>query len=366
MTQGKEWIVSFYVTDPASGKLKRVRVKVNRIKNLRERKRAARAMMAAIDQRLALGWNPLRDRIAPRAGVSLGDAMEAFLNAKERDTVGNSMRSYRSFVKTFREWLDASGLGADAAACSFSREHAEAFMDEAGEELSPKTFNNYVAFYRSMFAWMEHKGYVQANPFAEVRKKDRRLTKKRRRMLTDDELHRLFAFLKDENEGYLAICLMCYCCFIRPKEIVMLRCRDIDLQRQTVHVGYGIAKNHNDSFRTIPDSLLPLLSRIDLSRPDWYLFGSHKGDDFTPGPKMLSSREVARWWNVKVRPRCGFGMDLQFYSLKDTGITNMISSGVPVNLVQRQADHSSIAMTAVYVGKSQHADSILKGVDLPH
>ena len=58
-------------------------------------------------------------------------------------------------------------------------------------------------------------------------------------------------------------------------------------------------------------------------------------------------------------------MELQFYSLKDTGITNMVSSGVPLTSVQQQADHNSVAMTSIYVGKNRKkAEEDLKNVDI--
>ena len=64
------------------------------------------------------------------------------------------------------------------------------------------------------------------------------------------------------------------------------------------------------------------------------------------------------------RMACDFPMELQFYSLKDTGITNMLVDGVPINLVQQQADHSSVAMTAVYVGKKPEADKKLRKLEI--
>jgi hypothetical protein len=49
-----------------------------------------------------------------------------------------------------------------------------------------------------------------------------------------------------------------------------------------------------------------------------------------------------------VRPALGFSDDMQFYSLKDTGITNMLADGVAPNFVQGQADHSSLEVTSIY------------------
>lgn len=211
------------------------------------------------------------------------------------------------------------------------------------------------------------KGYAATNPFADIPKKARRLIKKSRRTFTEEELSRLFSYLRKENEAYLAMCLVCYCCFIRPKEIALLRCRDVDLEKQVIFVGADIAKNDKDSYRTIPDALLPILRKLDLSHPEWYLFGGSKRCEFYPGPVKVCSRRIAQWWDQHVRSSLGFGMELKFYSLKDTGITNMLGHGIPINYVQQQADHSSVAMTAIYVGKTALANEALREVAiLPH
>ena len=364
LTQGKEWFVSFYVINPESGKLKRVRMKINRIKPLSERRRTARLMMSAINQRLAIGWNPLIEKVAPRGGVRLYEALDTFLQVKGKEMEPTSMRMYTSFVKTFRAWLEAHGGGKDLLASSFTRESAVQFMDDVEMKYTAKTFNNYLGFFKNLFGWMVEKGYAVDNPFGKFSKKSKRLTQKQRRLLTDAELKRLFSFLEGDCPEYLAICLLCYCCFMRPKEIVLLRCRDIDLRRQLVHVDASIAKNDRDSSRTIPDDIVPALSLLDLSSPDLYVFGGRRGHLFIPSTELVCSREIARYWNLTVRKACGFPMEVQFYSLKDTGITNMLNGGMPINLVQQQADHSSVAMTAIYVGKKAQATDALKEAEL--
>lgn len=362
LTEGKDWYVSFYVRNPETDKLKRIRVKVNRIHSITERRKTARILMAGIDERLRRGWNPLLENRAPKAYQTLFAAFDTYLKIKGRETEENSMRSYNSFIKTFKTWLLQNQFDERSYVVSVTEDVALSFMDEMEEEVSPRTYNNYISFYRSLFYWMESKGYVSANPFKRVQKKPKRLTKKLRRVFTDDELSRLFSFLQADNEPYLAACLLCYCCFIRPKEIALLRCRDIDLKKNLVHVAADIAKNDNDSYRTIPDQILPILRKIDLSHPDWFVFGQHDFSGFEPGPVKRCSRTLAKFWDLHVRPACDFGQDLQFYSLKDTGITNMLGGGVPINLVQRQADHSSVAMTAIYVGAKPEANEELREI----
>lgn len=362
---GKDWFVSFYVINPETGKLKRVRMKLNRIASIAERRRTARLMMRAINQRLAIGWNPLIEKVAPRGGAKLYEALDSFLAVKRKEMEPTSMRMYASFVKTFKAWLEDHGYGASSLAASFTRESAVLFMDEVELKYTAKTYNNYLGFFRGLFGWMLEKGYAADNPFSKFTKKAKRLTQKQRRLLTDAELRRLFSFLEGASPEYLAICLLCYCCFIRPKEIACLRCRDIDLQRHVVHVDASIAKNDRESYRTIPDDVLPVLRRLDLSSPDLYIFGGERKNLFRPYNKMVCSREIARYWNQVVRPACDFPMELQFYSLKDTGITNALEEGIPINQVQQQADHSSVAMTAIYVGHKAKATEELRDVRLP-
>lgn len=364
LTQGSVWYIYFYCLDPASGKLQRVRIKVNRISNVRERKRAAMRIVASINQRLAMGWNPLAESCSTAGAALLFDSLDKFLKVKKKEMEPSSYRCYSSFLKTFTQYLEDSGFDRQSFVSSFDHRHALDFLDFQEQHLGPKTYNNYLAFFRGLFAWMEDKGYCQGNPFDGIPKKPKRLIKKNRRLFSDEEISRLFAYLGDNNREYLAICLLCYGCFARPKEIALLKCRDLDLDNQLLHISAEIAKNDNESRRTIPDELMPVLKGLDLSDPELFLFGDHSHWDFRPGRKAVCSRKLAKYWDVVLRPELGFGMDLKFYGLKDTGITNMLNSGVPINLVQKQADHSSVAMTAIYVGAKADANGEIRHVNI--
>ena len=366
LTEGKEWYISFYALHPDTGKLRRCRIKINRINPLKERRRVAREMMASINQRLALGWNPFPEKTAPKGGTTLFDAFSAFLKVKKKEMEDASYRMYNSFFNTFKAWGKKNGIGESTLVTTFNKSLAIKMMSEVELKYTAKTYNNYLGFFKGLFSWLQGKGYISENPFDGMNKKSKRLTAKHRRLLSDEEIERLMSFLRAENPQYLAICLLCYCCFIRPKELAMLRCGDIDLERQVITIDASIAKNDHLSYRTIPDEILDDLRALDLSDPSLFLFGGHRCNLFHPAKEMVCSREIARYWDQVVRPACGFGMDLQFYSLKDTGITNALESGIPINLVQQQADHSSVAMTAIYVGKRKEAtDTLRKAAIIP-
>ncbi|MCR5352397.1 MAG: site-specific integrase [Bacteroidales bacterium] len=366
LTRGNpDWVIRYYAKDPATGKLRRIRIKVNHIKPVKERLRAAREIMAAIEERLALGWNPLRDATAAKSSTPAFAAYNTFLAVKTKEAEVQSISSYRSYIKVFSQWLRDAGFDEVRPICCVTKETALAFLNhlDEKEDISARTWNNYLSFLQTLHTWLKEKGYMSSNPFDGIKRKPKRLTAKKRRTFTDDELSRLFAWLQENNREFLAVCLLCYACFIRPKEIALLRCRDIDLHAQTVHVRGEIAKNDNDSYRTIPDAVLPALRRLDLSHPDWALFGKNYGvgDDFRPGPDPADQRKFAGYWAYQIRPALGFPEELQLYSLKDTGITNMATAGVAINLVQQQADHSNVAITSIYLGKKPEANAKIRG-----
>ena len=57
--KNKETYILYYVLDPASDKLKRMRIRCNRVKRPRERLKYANLICAEINRRLYNGWNPL-------------------------------------------------------------------------------------------------------------------------------------------------------------------------------------------------------------------------------------------------------------------------------------------------------------------
>ncbi len=366
LCEGKEWVIVWYVKNPLTGKMVRYRKKVNRIKQISKRRAAAKVLVAGINERLALGWNPEVAAVAPRATTKLNDALDLFLKVKSKESESNSMRSYNSFVSTFRSWMKSAGMPDDVYVCSITSDVAMRLMDdiESRANIGARTYNNYLCFFKLLFNWMIERDYISENPFDKIHRKPKKLTKKKRRVMTDGELNTLFEYLGRTNRNYLCMTLLCYCCFLRPKEIVSLKCADIDLIRQTVHIKEDVAKNDNDSYRTIPDVIVPILRELDLSNGSLFLFGGLGNYEFAPSDRQVCSRKLAKYWDCYVRPACKFGQDLQFYGLKDSGVTKMLTEKIPINLVQKQADHSSVAMTAIYVGALPEASAELKKVNI--
>lgn len=354
LTPGKEWYISFYAVYPETGKLRRVKIKLNRIKGIKQRKQFAADLISEITVKLRSGWNPFISAETPKSYQLFFRVCDRFIEIHKKESEHDTVRTYKSYIKHLKEFLLRNGYNDKMYVSQFNKNIATDIMLEMkeNEKYAAITYNNYLRGFNTFFNWMLQFNYITENPFSHIRRIPQKKIDKKRKEVGAADRSKLLKFLEVENPNYLAICMLCYYCFIRPKEIALLKIRDIDIVKQVIYVGEDIAKNDNDTVRTIPDSMMPFLMNLNLNYPpDYYLFSADKRFKFDPGKKPLGSRGISRYWTDVIRPIMKFPMTHQFYSLKDTGITNMLENGVSVNVVQGQADHSDLSMTSKYISK---------------
>ena len=116
-------------------------------------------------------------------------------------------------------------------------------------------------------------------------------------------------------------------------------------------------KNKKDESVTIPNEMARLLiTHLQDAKNEDYLFSSNK---FAPGPTQLTSKKVTTKWN-EFRTKHSVNMNIQFYSLKDTGITDLLNSGVPSIKVRDQARHYDLKITEKYIARNDKSDEVVK------
>ena len=126
----KEVYVCYYVIDPTNDKLKRMRIRCNRIKNPRERAKYATLLCAEINRKLYNGWNPLiGEDSSSMKRVSIVEAATDFVRQKEKDLRKDTVRSYRSKLSFFTGWCEKAGI-ADWLCGRFTSGHAADILDE--------------------------------------------------------------------------------------------------------------------------------------------------------------------------------------------------------------------------------------------
>ena len=74
-----------------------------------------------------------------------------------------------------------------------------------------------------------------------------------------------------------------------------------------------------------------------------------------PAAKQIPEAKMRKTWE-KMRAAVKLPVEMQLYSLRDTGINNMLKSGIDPLTVMQHADHHDLSMTTRY---ANHYDSTL-------
>lgn len=344
----------FYAYNPETSKLKRVVIKCNTIKNRSERLKYAKTYCECINDKLRNGWNPFVDKMMTRGYVTLEYAINNFLKEKGKDSRPATNNSYMSYCGTYKTWLQDINM-LNSYCFLFTETEANRYMSyiSSTRTITSRTWNNYIRFFTTMFNNFIEKQYLKKNPFSNIKRK--KVDEKKREIIPPDTRKKMKEYLINHNfNEYYIIMLLCYRCFIRPKEIGCLKIQNIDFKNNQIEIPSDIAKNHHNRIVGIPDEIMEYLKTLQGYPRDYYIFSTR----WKPGKQLKHTRDIGKVWN-KMREDLQLPAKYQFYSLKDTGITEMLEAGVPAKFVKELADHSSLDMTEKYTHKTA-ASEILK------
>lgn len=354
--RNKEVYVCYYVLDPTNDKLKRMRVRCNRIKNPRERAKYAALLCAEINRKLYNGWNPLiGDDSASTKRLSIVEAATDYVRRKAKDLRKDTVRSYRSKLSFFTKWCEKTGIS-DWLCGRFTNSHAAHILDEyGGGGRSAYAYNSMLQFLKSLFRSLVSKGLAAHNPFAAFNGKKRE-AKSRVTIPKLDRKRILNYFHKREMGEYVAMIRLCFRYLIRPKEMLMLKIRDIDFDTGLLRIPPEVSKNHNERIIALGYDVMKYFLGLQKGGTcsDDYIFSTN----FKPGERLYTTKNMFSTWK-RMRERLSMPSTYHFYSLKDTGITEMLESGMPSKYVKDLAGHHSLTMTERYLHISD-ARKILK------
>jgi integrase len=346
------WLIEYYVEHPVTHRFIRKTMKMNhvtkRFKSKLEARRHINKIINNLNIRLSTGWNPLFTDENIRLYTSVEDVCNSFLIEKKKDTRVDTIRSYSSFVSIFSTWLN--GKGNIGYFSLINRVTISQFMDYVYMErnVSPRSYNNYVKIGRALFNWAKAKCYTNNNPFDFIQLKKKE--KKKRILVPSESRQQIIRYLHEKMPNYMILLKLEYNALIRPNEIRNLKVFNTDLINGTITVESSVAKNHNERIITMTPDLVADFEKMNLSQynKQFYLF-SH---NFVPGKERVGPRYYSDFW-VKMRNDLNLPTEMQLYSLRDTGIFEMLKSGIDSLSVKQHADHHSLEMTSIY---SDHVD----------
>lgn len=348
--EGKSWYVDFTAYDPATGAMRRKKYMLDSIKKVTARRKRAAELIEALLKQLRSGWSPWVDVNSNRGYTLLANALEKYERSLEQMPKLQTRRSYSSRLKILRDYIDSLILP-PCYVYQFSSAFVADFLDWLSfeREVSGRTRNNYRGWCSSLALFFMEREYISSNPVEKV--KEVAETDKIRQPLSPDMLSRLRSYLQDKNRMFLLACMMEYYTFIRPTELANIRISDISIAEQSIFISKEFSKNKKDGKVALNDEIIKMMLDVELFR--------HPGECYIFGAKLLPSTEKAsseifrREW-IKTRNALKWGMEYQFYSLKDSGIRDLANDqGIVV--ARDQARHSDISTTNKY----------LQGRDLP-
>ena len=346
-----DWYIEYYVTHPQQKELKRIKIRVNNIRKrfdcLRDFKEEINRRIMIINSKLAGGWSPFFESDNSRYYTPLSEVIRLYLEEKSRELRPATMRSYSSGCSMIDVWANKEVPGIYCGL--FNRLLAVRYLDSVySKKVSAKTYNNQLKMGRALFAWAVEKCYCHDNPFVSI--KTKREEDKRRILIPPAYREKINGWCNENNPAFGIVCRLVFLSLIRPKEICELRIKHLFLDEHYLFIPKEIAKNHHDRFATISPDVEEYFRSLKLSRykPDAYLFGL----DYKPGTKPIGEARFRKDWD-KMRKELKLPKEMQLYSLRDTGINNLLKVGVDPLTVMQHADHHDLSMTTRY---ANHAD----------
>ena len=358
LRDNKSWYIEYYAKNPLTEKLDRFRNRVPKMKSVQERRKYAKKMILTINQKLESGWSPFFEN-PNNQYKSLEDSFSLFLKQLEKEVKDgikrpDTLRSWKSFFSNISAYIKEMCLDIKFV-INIDFQFVNNFLDYIyyDKKNSPRTYNNYLAYMKGFFEWAKLKGYAKQNPAEGIKSKPK--VQKKREPLTT-EVKECIKELRDTDFPFFVCCMMTYFCLIRRTEITKLKVSDVRLSESRIILDGSITKNRKTDSVTIPDVFLPILAQhlVTANNSD-YLFG----EDFKPSKKQLNPKKISDTW-TKYRNKYKFDSKFQFYSLKDTGIMDLLNSGIPSIKVRDQARHYDIKQTEAYTTRNLTADETIK------
>ncbi|MDI6032690.1 tyrosine-type recombinase/integrase [Flavobacterium sp. LB2P84] len=356
----KEWIIVYYSKNPISNKLERIRLRVPTLDSKTDRLKLAKFTVVAINVKLAAGWSPFIEQ-AGTTYKTFQSAVDDFLSSIKKQVKDNvarpdTLRTYNSNLNLLQQYVKEKKLNI-VFALELNKNFCVNYLDwiYIERESSPRTRNNHLGFLRLFSSFLIGRGVLNENPTLGI--KNMKLLAKKRQVFPEKVKQTIYEELMTYNNGFHTVCMATYFCFIRNTELGKIKVWNFNFNENTIFINKEISKNKKDETITIPSQFLDVIKKHVGENPsDFYVFSS---DQFKPGLKKMPVRKIGSAWEA-LRDKLKLESIYQFYGLKDTGITDLLNSGVPAIKVRDQARHYDIKITEMYAQRKDSFDSFIQ------
>jgi len=300
----KTWFVHY--KDETTGKRVRVYGLINREKTFEDRMRVAEDLV-----------KQLLSKHKPAEQLSLYE--RAIAHIDEQNWRQKSRQTYVTVVRRFIAYAGNNPLSADLA---------KSFFLEVKRTKNPTTYNKYLQKLKLVLTGVGEGTILEGiQPVRENRQPARYFQK--------HQIKRLSTAIAARDPELFLFVKFVYYCFIRPKELRMLKVDNLLLDSNQILIPGAVSKNKKSEYVAIPEAFRPDLEQFRGMPPNQLLFSVAENNMYNRHLKILKEN--------------GFGKGYCLYSWKHTGAIQAVKSGVGVKELQIQLRHHSLDQVNEYL-----------------
>ncbi len=375
----KAWFVHFDITDLVTGTTlrKQFRGGINYEKSKEERVRRGNAIKKYWSNKLADGWSPFKRKSEIITETDLNNltfnkAVDFALSKCK--VASKTKQDYSGTCEFFKDAAIELGLS-KMPITDIKRMHIKLMLEHITNKRkwSNKSYNKNIGYFRSVLSHLEEWEIIEYNPAKKIKPLDVAETHKYI-SYTDKEKERIKEHIYLNYYRFFVYWQVVYDTGIRPKEVLALRIKDIDLDINEIKIEPDLQEENSKTkkLRQVPitNYLAPFLRELGLDEydPNCYVFGSPfptggrvtKGshgtqygachpDYFKPSTTKIKRDTVTKLWKKIVIDDLKINKHL--YAAKHTGADDKIIAGVPLEALQELYGHASKFMTEKYARK---------------
>ncbi len=356
------YVIEYYFFNHLSGVYVRRTIKLNRIRKRfttsKDFKEYTNSVICKLNVKLAGGWSPIGEVVNTREYIPIAQVIDQYIREKQSLLAKNTMMAYRSFCIRLKRWVEINYPQCNCAL--FTKVIAIQFMDyiwsgesaivnkskkrtQCSGHVSERTYNNNLKLGRAFFAWCIDKCYAKENPFETIKLKRER--QKKRTIIPKQIRLDIDRYFAEHNPGMRIVCRLVYTTLLRPVEVSRVRVRQILYDKWCIVMPSDQTKNGKERYGRLDEDLAQLLrAHLKGAAPNDFLISD---GTWTYGSKPKNSHAFGNAWD-KMRADLSLPSEYQLYSLRDTGIHDLLIDGVVDLDVMHAAGHSDLSMTTRY------------------
>ena len=346
------WYIKYRFYEPDKTPVQKVvKANMNKLKVLKDRQAAMRALLFDEDRLLNEGYNPATNTL--REENNNCTILQALQQAYKSISIGDlTKRDLKWMLKTIERKLGDMGQE-NTPAKEFSRKYVKELLERISS--SNYRFNKNRSHLMMLYSELVENEIVDVNPIWDIKKK--KTLKRQRVILSSEERTKV----KDRLEkwlDYLRFTQIFFHSGTRISELLRIKKEDVDIKNQRIQITIFKGREYRQVWKVIKNIALPFwVEQYENCEPGQYMFSV----GLRPGFKKIKQDYVTNRWTkcIKIPLR----IKASFYSLKHLH-SDEISAGIGLSVAGKHNDHKGTVITMTYaVNERKRIDEIIKTAD---